>query len=375
MNILCKIFLFLYSIILILFNNSCKLFWPDDEPEEPITQRIAFLRDRNPDNALYNDNDLWIMDIDGSNQTQLTFGIDNIDDFVFSPSGDKICFTTFSNNTYSKSDVLIINTDGTELINLTNGDGYNHSPFFSDDEKFIVYTSASDRYNNDDLDIFFMKIDGKSKTNITNTDTIHEGALLSIPNTDNILISAVAVSFPEPDIDNHLYTINFEGGNKTCITCQYPDLQPRLVRITNNGNSIIFMGAPTWNGSENRVPFYSMDLDGSNLKQIWEGHIWGTYLDIIHAPNNEYMIIIYYKSYDDIDCYKVDIDGSNTVNITETTGITHIKDISHDGELMFYDKVIDNRTEIYSCNKYGENQQRLTTLGGTNPKISPITNT
>lgn len=88
-----KNILLVTTIFFSLLSTSCSLFCPEeiveknDEPVDnkcdgEVLPRIAFLKEHN----------LWIMDRNGCNQTQLTDGI-WISKFCFSPDGDKICFT------------------------------------------------------------------------------------------------------------------------------------------------------------------------------------------------------------------------------------------------------------------------------------------
>lgn len=61
---------------------------------------------------------IWVMDIDGSNQTRVVS--DSTVAFpVWSPDGQKIMFSGGT-----QSDIYIVNVDGTELVNLTNTAGY-----------------------------------------------------------------------------------------------------------------------------------------------------------------------------------------------------------------------------------------------------------
>lgn len=64
---------------------------------------------------------IWIMDSDGTNQTQV---VSTGSAAIWSPDGQKIIFSDGS-----PSDIYSVNVDGTELVNLTNTAGYSEEPW------------------------------------------------------------------------------------------------------------------------------------------------------------------------------------------------------------------------------------------------------
>ena len=128
------------------------------EPIPPILfeDKIAFSSYRYPNYEIY------IMDIDGSNQVNLTQN-DNYDGYsVFSPDGSKIAF--HSRRDDQNLEIYIMDIDGNNQIKLTQSDGLDENPVFSPDGSKIVF--VSERYNNQE--IYLMNIDGSNQTNLTN---------------------------------------------------------------------------------------------------------------------------------------------------------------------------------------------------------------
>jgi Tol biopolymer transport system component len=86
----------------------------------PDSQKILFTRAGN----------LWTVDADGSDQTQLTNGTDRVNSGVWSPDGTKIAFvrevTTVSGN--RPPDLFVMNADGTQETRLTNNELYDNNP-------------------------------------------------------------------------------------------------------------------------------------------------------------------------------------------------------------------------------------------------------
>ncbi len=346
-------------IILISLTNSCKLFHSDDGEDKQTTYKIAFLRDRNPDNALYNDNDLWIMDMDGSNQTQLTYGIDDITDFLFSPDGEKICFKrTYS---YDNSDIYLMNSDGSNIKNLTNDNKYHSIPIFTGDGHQLIYSTELTPLS----DIFVMNIDGSSKTNITNTDSVSEIYPKFIPIENRILYR-----YTDINATNHyqLYTMNLDGSDKICITCQYGNIQPKHHQVTSDGEKILFLS--TWpyiySNSDLYYPLYIFNTDGSNLETIHLFDISNDIWDIQLAPKNEF--VLYSLNYSEF--HRIDIDGENEMQLTKGFNNSFAPDISYYSKYITFTECNDLSCKIYVMDSDGSNQQYLTE--GLRSKFQPL---
>lgn len=86
---------------------------------------------------------IYVMDSNGKNVKQLTFD-DSLDTMpAISASGDKIVFASARNGENYRIYMLTLNKDGTpnQLTKLTDGPGADVHPFFSPDDKWIVYSS------------------------------------------------------------------------------------------------------------------------------------------------------------------------------------------------------------------------------------------
>ena len=60
------------------------------------------------------------MNIDGSEQVNLTNNLEDDSDPSFSPDGSKIAFTSGRDDYNQISEIYIMNVDGSEQVNLTN---------------------------------------------------------------------------------------------------------------------------------------------------------------------------------------------------------------------------------------------------------------
>lgn len=105
--------------------------------------------------------EIFIINIDGSNQKRLTNreGFDSGADI--SPDGSKIAF--YGKSETGNYDIFIMNIDGSNIINLTNDKIEDYSPSWSPDGNWISFTSG----NPSNYDIWKMNILTKEKIRLT----------------------------------------------------------------------------------------------------------------------------------------------------------------------------------------------------------------
>jgi tol-pal system beta propeller repeat protein TolB len=118
-----------------------------------------------PDNTT----DIWVMDADGSNQTDITNtpGISELGP-IWSPDGTKIAYVVTD---YITPGVWVMNPDGTEQRKFSTFSGVEFGPTWSADSSQIALV----RYvpgvvMSIQFDIFVVALDGSSDVNITNSD-------------------------------------------------------------------------------------------------------------------------------------------------------------------------------------------------------------
>jgi len=108
------------------------------------------------------DPDIYIINSNGTNEIQLT-NDDKSRSPSFSPIGAKILFQSWrSGNT----DIYTMNADGTDPVNISNSlDLAEENPYYSPDGTKIIFTVFIDMYY--EYDVFIMDADGGNKTRLT----------------------------------------------------------------------------------------------------------------------------------------------------------------------------------------------------------------
>jgi len=140
----------------------------------PDSKHIIFSSNREGNNSIY------IMKDDGTDVKRLTF--DGIFDTTpsVSSSGDKILFASVRNGENYRIYMLDLNSDGSpaKLTKLTNGPGADLYPFFSPDNKWIIYASERDGLKDESplipifnpqsyLDLYALRLSDKKIIRIT----------------------------------------------------------------------------------------------------------------------------------------------------------------------------------------------------------------
>jgi hypothetical protein len=157
---------------------------------------IAFVSDRST--SL----DIWLMNADGSAQTRLTTNAAAEGNPTWSPDGSKIAYE--SHRPYS--DIYTINTDGSGETNLTNHADWNDwDPDWCADGGEIVF--ASDR--DGQLEIYRMNPNGSGQTRLTTA-----GGDQPSCSPDSTKIAFMS----ERDGNQEIYVMNLDGSAQTRLT-------------------------------------------------------------------------------------------------------------------------------------------------------------
>ncbi|MFC2041400.1 DPP IV N-terminal domain-containing protein [Chloroflexota bacterium] len=154
--------------------------------------KIAFISDRN------GTQDIYVMDVDGTNVKQLTndSAIETTPDW--SPNGKEIAFAS---GPIDNRDIYVMDADGHNVRQLTENTDYNSSPAWSSNGKEIAFTS--DRNGN--REIYVMDADG---TNVRRLTENLESDLMPAWSTGHGHSHSYPEPYTGPLFDSHLHTRN-----------------------------------------------------------------------------------------------------------------------------------------------------------------------
>lgn len=188
--------------------------------ERPLfASKIVFVSDRDGNDELY------MMDYDGSSQTRLTFN--KVRDYMpsWSSDGKKIAFTSYRKLT---GGLYILNLDEGKISEISS-QGVNFSPSFSPDGKKLAFCSTQDG----NAEIYVATSDGKNIKRLTFNNAIDTAPTWS-PTSREIAFTSDRGGTPQ------IYIMDAEGSN--------------IRRVSFGGT---YHDAPAWSPTGDRIAYVS----------------------------------------------------------------------------------------------------------------------
>jgi Tol biopolymer transport system component len=231
-----------------------------------------------------------IMNIDGTNVVRLTndpqtFAVWTFAHPVFSPDSTKIVYANGAQKIYR------VNTDGTGRSNLT-GTADGTSPDFSSDGKKITFVSGRDGNS----EVYVMNTDGTQPTRLTNT-SVHESAPTFSPDGSKIIFARPSGN------DSRLYIMNADGTQQ--VDLNTPNNHDPLAVFSPDSKKIAF--------SDGNI--YMMNLDGTQKTQITTNATTNSNLNF--SPDSKK--IIFTSQVNPSDSYSLNLNMINVDGTGETT--------------------------------------------------------
>jgi Tol biopolymer transport system component len=160
------------------------------------------------------ESDIYVVDADGSNLTQLTHDPATDTDPEWSPDGTKIVYASIRVNS-NHPDIFVMNAGGTNRVRLTRNKSSDINPAWSPDGSAIAF--ASDRHGS--YDLYVIGVDGASLRRITTTSAVYEREPTLSPNGQRLafdryrLVGAVL---------SDIYTVRLGTGILSRLTDTHP---------------------------------------------------------------------------------------------------------------------------------------------------------
>jgi TolB protein len=213
----------------------------------PNRKRIVFSR---PVTGF--DYDLWIMNTDGTGLTQLTDGNFTDVNSQWSPDGSKVVFTRAPESGSGVADVYIISVSTHALVKLSNNTSnwVSQYPSWSPDGSkvsFHWYCNIGD--------IFTINTDGTALTNATNNPGDYWYPRWSPDGTQFVYWSWT-------DLGYDVYKMNLDGTGSVNLT-NLSDIDDQLPYWSPDGSRIVFASNRDGDGE-----IYTMKADGTDIRRI-----------------------------------------------------------------------------------------------------------
>jgi len=270
----------------------------DSGPGSPLSVlgRIAFMSNLHMQQM---GPQVYVMDADGANPVQLTIERGPMGPLSWSPDGANIAFV-------KAGDVWVMEADGSNPRNLTNYQAGDMEPAWSPDGQYIAFSSnramrqAGQAYA---VDIFVMEVDGSNPQNLTD-GAASDWAPAWSPDGKHILFQS------DRDGNQEIYVMNADGSNPRNLTKdEADDFQPAW---SPDGSTIAFDSDRDGQGNRD---VYVMDVDGSNQRRLTDGPgmdglpTW--------SPDGRYIAFQSDRGGDSQEIHVMEADGSNVQRLTD----------------------------------------------------------
>jgi Tol biopolymer transport system component len=246
--------------------------------------------------------------------------------------------------------IFVKSADGGPEINVT-GDLFSINPAWSPDGKRLAFASAGDGKS----DIYIVNADGSQLTRITNSSTdLAAGRLGSDPiwSPDGRRIAfTVSPEVPLTNANWDVYVVEIANGRLTRLIDN--PARDGLIDWSPDGSKILF-----WSERDGgKMNIYVMNADGSDQKQLTNGK----YDDSASwSPDGKR---IAFTSGDNGQLYMMNADGSELSRLTENLGNTFNPIWLPDGQYLIFGSFSDiwQAAALYVVNADGSHPARLVT--------------
>jgi TolB protein len=304
--------------------------------------------------------DIYRMNADGSDVERLTPESAAYKFLRLSPDGAKLVFYTDLGLCY---DIWVMDTDGTDLIQLTGVAAYercNEMPHWSPDGSKIAFHSS--RQTEFGWDVYVMNADGAGVLNVS--------------------------ANPSTDYETEIDLVRGWSPDGRVALLSYRDGTPKmyLARVDGSGVDPLLAGESYvqayWSPSGDRLlamgegdpELYLMSPDGSGVVNIsndpaydefnpWAPTPW--------SPDGE-KVAFQSRRTGNLDAFVVNPDGSGLVNVSEGSGEDRFLDWSPDGTKLLLASDRGGDLDVYVVNADGTGLTNLTNSPGSDDGLAAI---
>jgi Tol biopolymer transport system component len=195
-------------------------------------------------------NEVYVMNSDGSDQTRLTFESRNDQRPDVSPNGKQIVFASnriiMDTNPTGDFEIFVMNSDGSDVRQLTFNAAEDSWPRWSPNGKWIAFHSNVDG----NFEIYVIRRDGTDLTSVTDYPGLDQFPEWS-PNGKQLAIRR----------DTDLYLIDLDGSNPIQLTAGA--MINQMASWSPDGRQLAFLST-----REGYPSVFVMDTDGSNVVNL-----------------------------------------------------------------------------------------------------------
>jgi TolB protein len=294
---------------------------------------------------------------------------------VWSPDGTKIAFISHGKEN-GEGDIYVMNADGSGQTNLTNNPANDLSPTWSPDGTKILFARQSATQRGDVTaggdwvggDVYVMNADGSRQTRLTrhpvHPNPAHYPSGSPRPKWSPDGTKIAFISDREGKADHAAYVMNADGSGVARLTVG--NGPPGSLAWSPDGKKIAFVMA---------FSIHVMNADGSGEADLTKTTMENGVYSPVWSPDGKKIM---YAASDlgnlKTDIYVMDADGTGQTNLTNSPDIGDLTGRwSSDGKkIVFALETSIGNTNIYVMNADGSGLTQLTNFRSVNPVWSPI---
>ena len=308
--------------------------------------------------------EVYVMDMDGSNQINLSNNPEEDVYLALSPDGTRVVFSTlqYTPNFWGTYHLVAINTDGSNRVELTDNPlyfnlypTYAHAyPTYSPDGQKIAFTAWDDYFSYSNP--FIMDSDGANKTRLTDKEYWWmPGNVFNprfSPDGSKIVYCSYEYSEEEQGLVEQILIIDSDGSNKINLS-NFAGGQDYLPQFSPDGSKILFASYRADRNDE----IYVMNTNGSNRVNLSNNP--ADDYDHQFSPDGSKIVFTSHRE-GKTEVYLMNADGSNPINLSNNPSADELPYFSPDGKKIIFNSYRDGNGEIYMMNIDGTEQTNLT---------------
>jgi Tol biopolymer transport system component len=274
------------------------------------------------------------------------------DDFTFrhltegfwpfiSGDGSKVVFER--NVGSSNYEIFIINSDGTNLRQLTDSEAWDVVPSISFDGSKVVFQSDVDG----DFEIFIINSDGTNLKQLTSNDIDDYKASINMDGSKIAFLRDAEV-FGKSEI----FVMNSDGSGVTGLNVFVPTAYYKPFSISDDGSKIAFV-------SVEDTEIYIINSDGSGLKQLTDNNACNEQASISGDGSK----VVFTSDVDgDYEIFVIDSDGSHLTQLTHNNDVDTELSVNYDGSNIAFSSGVFDQWDTFDISLISPDNSELTQI-------------
>lgn len=279
-------------------------------------------------------------------------------------TGEPVGAIAFTSNREEDEEIFVMNADGTGQTNLTNNLANDSEPWWSPDGSRLAFSS----FRTGTANLFTMAADGSDVQQLTESPAVDGGARWS---PDGQRIAFYTFRSQSKQL---LWVMNADGSDvQPVLEEQVPGPDTPCAGGFAGGwlsqDRLLFRGSQ---GGLNALQICAVNLDGTDTQVIFSEPGVFSYFPALSPDGAK---IAFTSNRDgNLEIYVMNVDGSGLKRVTDSSGIDEYPTWSPDGQWIAFHSNRDGDFEIYIARPDGSDVRQLTNndADDTQPSWSPV---